>query len=139
MTDIDHSQSRYVGGALAMQIAELTEDIALIVPMLILAEGVVGLIVWFAFGSKGGRGARIAAWLGLVTLTLWCGSAAAFVLVHILLFTLGNGAAVVGAALVTVFMVAMPFGWAVLVRHHGRGSMETGPIVTAQSTGTQPR
>lgn len=102
-----------------MQIAQLSEDIALILPMLILVEGIVGLVVWFAYGSKGGRGARIAAWLGLVTLTLWVGSAVAFVLVHLLLFTFGNEAAIAGAALVTVFMIAMPFGWAVLIRHHG--------------------
>ena len=62
-----------------MQITDLTESIALIVPMLILVEGIVALVAWFAYGSKGGRGARIAAWLGLVTLTLWCGSAVAFV------------------------------------------------------------
>jgi len=123
-----------------MQIAELTEDIALIVPMLILVEGIVGLIVWFAYGSKGGRGARIAAWLGLVTLTLWCGSAAAFVLVHILLFTLGTGAAIVGAALVTVFMLAMPFGWAVLVRHHGQpDTADAQQPGSPRNTGTQPR
>jgi hypothetical protein len=122
-----------------MRIAELTEDIALIVPMLILVEGVVGLIVWFAYGSKGGRGARIAAWLGLVTLTLWCGSAVAFVLVHILLFAFGNEAAIVGAALATVFMLAMPFGWAVLVRHHGREDSGGGRSGASQPTTTQPR
>jgi hypothetical protein len=123
-----------------MQIPELTEDIALIVPMLILVEGVVGLIVWFAYGSRGGRGARIAAWLGLVTLTLWCGSGVAFVLVHILLFAFGTQAAVVGAAVATVFMLAMPFGWAVLVRHHGRDETAGGQQPGAsQPTGSQPR
>ena len=79
-----------------MLITELTEDIALIVPMLILVEGIVGVVAWFAYGSKGGRGARIAAWLGLVTLTLWCGSAIAFVVLYLLLFTLGKEAVVVG-------------------------------------------
>lgn len=110
-----------------MLIDDLGKDIALILPMIILVEGVVGLIVWFALGSRGGRGARIAAWLGLVTLTLWCGSAAAFVLIHVLLFTLGSPAAIVGAAFVTVFMLTMPFGWAVLVRHHARTDVGTQP------------
>ena len=122
-----------------MQIVELSEDMALIVPMLILVEGIVGLVAWFAYGSKGGRGARIAAWLGLVTLTLWCGSAIAFVLLYLLLFTLGKEAVVVGAALVTVFMLAMPFGWAAVVRHHGRddaaGQQGTGG---PQNPGAQP-
>jgi len=122
-----------------MQIAELSEDMALIVPMLILVEGVVGLVAWFAYGSKGGRGARIAAWLGLVTLTLWCGSAIGFVLLYLLLFTLGKEAVVVGAAFITVFMLAMPFGWAAVVRHHGRddtaGQQGTG---SPQNPGAQP-
>jgi hypothetical protein len=103
-----------------MQIAEVTEDVALILPIVILVVGLVGLVAWFAFGSKGGRAARIAAWLGLVTMTLWCGSAAAFVLLHILLFAFGPTAAMVGAVVTTVFMVLMPFGWAIVVRHHGR-------------------
>jgi hypothetical protein len=103
-----------------MQIKEITESIALIVPMLILVEGVVALVVWFALGSKGGRGARIAAWLGLVTLTLWCGSAAAFVLLNLVYFTFGAQATIVGAAVVTVLMIAMPFFWWYVVRnrHH---------------------
>jgi hypothetical protein len=131
-----------------MQFPELTEDIALIVPMLILVEGVVGIVAWFAYGSKGGRGARIAAWLGLVTLTLWCGSAIAFVVLYGLLFTLGKEAVVVGAALITVFMLAMPFGWAVVIRHHGREDAldpqaMTGPppapTSRPQTPGTQPR
>ena len=131
-----------------MLIKELTEDIALIVPMLILVEGIVGVVAWFAYGSKGGRGARIAAWLGLVTLTLWCGSAIAFVVLYMLLFTLGKEAVVVGAALITVFMLAMPFGWAVVIRHHGREDVGDPQAVTGQppvptsrpqTPGTQPR
>lgn len=103
-----------------MQIKELTENLALVVPMLLLVEAVVAIVLWFALGSKGGRGARIAAWLGLTTLTLWCGSAAAFVLLNLIYFNFGSQATIVGAVLVTVFMVAMPFGWAYVVRHHGR-------------------
>ena len=103
-----------------MHIRELTEDIALLVPMLILVEGVVAVVVWFALGSKGGRAARIAAWLGLVTLTLWCGSAAAFVLLNLVYFSFGSQATILAAVLVTAFMVAMPFGWAYIIRSRGR-------------------
>jgi hypothetical protein len=116
-----------------MRIADLSENIALIAPMLILVEGIVGIVAWFAYGSKGGRGARIAAWLGLVTLTLWCGSAVGFVLLYLLLFTLGREAVVVGAAAITVFMLAMPFGWAILIRHHGREDTDD-----PQTRGNQP-
>jgi hypothetical protein len=111
-----------------MQIAELTEELALILPMVILVQGIIGLVAWFWLGSKGGRGARIAAWLGLVTLTLWVGSAAAFVLLHLLLFNFGSGAAIAGAVAVTAFMVLMPFGWAAVVRHHA-----------SNDTGNEPR
>ncbi len=104
-----------------MQIADITEDLALILPIVILVEGIVGVVAWLAYGSRGGRGARVAAWLGLVTLTLWVGSAAAFVLLHILLFSFGSWAAIVGGFAVTVFMVLMPFGWGLVIRHHGQG------------------
>ena len=111
-----------------MQIAELTEELALILPMVILVQGIIGLVAWFWLGSKGGRGARIAAWLGLVTLTLCVASAAAFVLIHLLLFNFGTGAAIAGAVVVTAFMLLMPFGWAAVVRHHARND-----------TGSEPR
>jgi hypothetical protein len=103
-----------------MHINELTESVALIVPMLFFVEGIVALVVWLALGARGGRGARLAAWLGLVTLTLWCGSALAYVVLMLVYFNLGPQATMVTAALVTVFMIAMPFGWAWVVRNrHG--------------------
>jgi hypothetical protein len=108
-----------------MQIRDLSESVALIVPMLFLVEAIVALVVWFAYGQKGGRGARIAAWLGLVTLTLWCGSALAYVVLMLTYFNLGAEATMVVAALVTVFMVAMPFGWAYIVRNHHPGDSGT--------------
>jgi hypothetical protein len=107
--------------------AEIIEDLALVLPMLLLVQGIIGLVVWFALGSKGGRGARVAAWVGLVTLTLWVGSATAFVVLHLLLFTFGTAAAVAGAILVTAFMVLMPFGWAAVVRHHARNDAGSEP------------
>ena len=62
-----------------MQLAELMEDLLLILPAVILVEGIIALVAWLWLGSKGSRGARVAAWIGLVTLTLWVGSAIAFV------------------------------------------------------------
>jgi hypothetical protein len=107
-----------------MQIEELTTEVALILPIVLLVEGIVAVVAWFALGCRGGRGARFAAWLGLVTLTTWCGSAIAFVLLHVLLFNFGTSAAMAGAVVTTVLMVLMPFGWAVVVRHHGRSDQE---------------
>jgi hypothetical protein len=127
MTTVGAEHRRRAVGETEMLIADLGTDFALIVPMLILVAGIIGLVAWFAYGSRGGRGARVAAWLGLVTLTLWCGSALAFPLVYIVLFNLGPQAAAATAAIVTVFMVAMPFGWALVVRHHDHGAMESQP------------
>jgi hypothetical protein len=117
-----------------MQLAELTEDLLLILPAVILVEGVIALVAWLWLGSKGSRGARVAAWIGLVTLTLWVGSAIAFVLLHILLFTFGPAAAVLGVVLVTAFMLTMPFGWAAVIRHHDRSDTRS---QAGRQTGTQ--
>jgi len=110
-----------------MQVAEVTEDVALILPIVIFVVGIIGIVAWFVFGSKGGRAAQIAAWLGLVSMTLWIGSAAAFVLLHVLLFWFGSTAAMIGAVVTTVFMLLMPFGWAILVRHQGRTQAASAP------------
>jgi hypothetical protein len=109
-----------------MRINDLAENMALIVPMLLLLEALVAIVVWFAYGSKGGRAARIAAWLGLTTLTFWVGSAIGFVGLNLVWFSTQNQTiTIIAAIIVTVFMVAMPFGWAYVVRHHGRD--EAGP------------
>jgi hypothetical protein len=122
-----------------MQLAELSEDLLLILPAVILVQGIIALVVWFWLGSKGGRGARVAAWIGLVTLTVWVGSAIAFVLLHVLLFTFGPNAAIVGAVVVTMFMLAMPFGWAAVVRHRARGDAGSPSPSGRQHPGSQPR
>lgn len=123
-----------------MQLAELMEDLLLILPAVILVEGIIALVAWLWLGSKGSRGARVAAWIGLVTLTLWVGSAIAFVLLHVLLFTFGPSAAILGAVLVTAFMLAMPFGWAAVVRHHDRNdSGRPAGTQTGSQTGSQTR
>lgn len=108
-----------------MRINDLAENMALILPMLLLLEAVVAIIVWLAYGSKGGRAARVAAWLGLTTLTFWVGSGIGFVALNLVYFSFGSTATIIAAILVTAFMVLMPFGWAYVVRHHGRD--EAGP------------
>jgi hypothetical protein len=121
-----------------MQLSKLTEDLALLLPIVILVEGIIGVVVWFGYGSRGGRGARVATWLGLVTLTVWVGSAAAFVLLHMLYFAFGSVATIIGAIGVTAFMLLMPFGWAAVIRHHGTDtdqSTHNGP----QAHGPQAR
>jgi drug/metabolite transporter (DMT)-like permease len=103
-----------------MDISQVTESLGTVLPFIFLAEGVIAAAVWFVFGGKGSRGAKITAWIGLTTLTLWCGSAIAFVALHALLFSIGRDAAMVGLILTTIFMVTMPFGWALVIRHRAR-------------------
>jgi Na+-driven multidrug efflux pump len=123
-----------------MQIPELTEDIVLMLPIIFLVQSIVALVLWFAFGSRGGRGARFAAWLGLVTLTLWVGSGLAFVALHVLLFSFGNTAVIAGVVVTTVFMLLMPFGWWYVVRNRGAGQPGgTTTDSTPTPAGSQPR
>ena len=122
-----------------MQLSEMTEDIVLLLPVILLVQGVVALILWFAFGSRGGRGARFAAWLGLVTLTLWVGSALAFVVLHLLLFQFGNGAVIAGVVITTVFMLLMPFGWAYVVRNRDEPADAATPDVGTPDAGAHAR
>ena len=102
-----------------MQIADIARDLVLIVPLLLVLEAVSALVVWLAAGGRGGRGARIAAWLGLTTLTLWAGSLVAFVAINLLVFNFGSAGGLAGFAATTAFMVVMPFGWAHVVRRRG--------------------
>ena len=102
-----------------MEIKDITQNLTMIIPLLLLIEAVVAIGLWLVWGSKGGRGAQIAAWLGLTTLTFWAGSALAFVALNLVWFATQNQAAtIIAAAIVTIFMVSMPFGWAYFVRHH---------------------
>ena len=94
-----------------MQIADLTTSIALAVPMFLLVASVVALVAWWSLGAKGGRGARIAAWFGLVVLSLWCGLAVSLALLTLVYFALGSTATIIAAVLVTGVLIAMPFFW----------------------------
>ena len=118
-----------------MQIAEITEDIALMLPIIILAQSIIALVVWFAWGSKGGRGARFAAWLGLVTLTLVVGSVLAFIGLHLLLFAFGNTAVVAGVIVTT--RVHAPH--AVRLGLGGPPSRQRGGGSPDSDLGSQPR
>ena len=103
-----------------MPIAELAESILASLPIILVAETVVAVIVWYVAAGRGDRRAQVAAWVGLVTLTLWLGSLAAFVVLHVIMFVAGREAAFVGIVITTILMLAMPFGWAYVIRHRRR-------------------
>lgn len=100
-----------------MELKDLTTSIAMVVPMFMMVASVVALVMWFALGAKGGRGARIAAWLGLTVLSLWCGILVGLALLTLVYFVLGATATIVGAVVVAVVLVAMPFFWWYVVRN----------------------
>jgi hypothetical protein len=100
-----------------MQVANVAENFMVSLPFIALAEAAVALVIWLLAGGKGGRWAGVAAWIGLTSLMLWCGSMIAFVVLHGLLFFIGPGAAVAGVVVTTILMLAMPFGCAYVIRH----------------------
>ena len=108
-----------------MQIQDLTTSIAIVVPMFLLVASVVALVAWFALGAKGGRGARIAAWFGLVVLTLWCGLLVGLGLLTLVYMAFGSTATIIAAIVVTAIMVAMPFFWWFVVRDRHRDDAGT--------------
>ena len=97
-------------------------DALLLVPVVLLVIGILAVIAWLVRGAPGSASDRFAAWLGLVTITLYIGSAIAFVGLHAILFLTGSReATAAGFVVVTVFMVLQPFAWWILL-HRRRQS-----------------
>jgi hypothetical protein len=105
-----------------MQIESLGVALAVLLPLLLLVEG---LIAAFLSSVNGWNAPRllgpIATWSVLTALTVWCVYLVAFVGVHALLFTFGTEAAWVGVIVTGVILVATPFAWGLVIRrqaHH---------------------
>ncbi len=105
-----------------MQIESLGVALAVLLPLLLLVEG---LVVAFVNNVSGGHTppllGPLATWSVLTALTVWCVYLIAFVGVHALLFTFGTEAAWVGVIVTAVVLIATPFAWALLIRrqtHH---------------------
>jgi hypothetical protein len=73
-------------------------------------------------GGKGGRWAKVAAWIDLTTLPLWFGSMIAFYVLHGLFFFIGPGASVAGVVVTTISMLTILFGWVLGVHHRARAA-----------------
>ncbi len=104
-----------------MRVPDIAQAFLVILPFLLVGEAVIAAVIWGAAGGKGGAWARLAVWLGLTTLTVWFGSAVAFVAVHALLFFVGPTAAILGLVATTIFMLTMPIGWALVIRRNEPG------------------
>lgn len=75
---------------------------------------IVGAALMRAPGT-GGR-SQVGAWLALTTVTMFCEFVVFFVLLHGLLFTLGEWASAVGLVVAFVVLQATPVAWALVLR-----------------------
>ncbi|HXI45033.1 MAG TPA: hypothetical protein VNH13_01900 [Candidatus Acidoferrales bacterium] len=108
-----------------------------LLPLLLVAEAVVGVLLWRASGhpmpaflqNPFGTGVRhlgaefraVGIWLAVTAATVWIGFLIAFVGVHILFFTIGSAAALAGLVLSVAILGAVPIVWAfVLFRRRHR-------------------
>jgi hypothetical protein len=98
-------------------------DALLMLPVLLLVLGVVAVMAWFLRGAPGSASERFAAWLGLVTITAYVGSAIAFVALHAILFLTGSTELTgLGFLVVTIFMLLQPFGWWIVLHRRRRST-----------------
>lgn len=117
-----------------MDVETLSLIVLVVVPLLLLVEGVIVLLVWgivgggmpwlvarwHVVGRPGVGGAAVGYWLLATTATglvIWLAS---FVGVHLLLFNLGPGAAWLGFVLSVLAMAATPIGWALVMDRRDR-------------------
>ncbi len=104
-----------------MQIESLGVALAVLLPLLLLVEG---LVVAFVTNVSGGHTPALlgplATWSVLTALTVWCVYLVAFVGVHFLLFTFGIEAAWVGVILTAFVLIATPVAWGPLIRRQAR-------------------
>ncbi|MDA8236838.1 MAG: hypothetical protein M0T75_02980 [Chloroflexi bacterium] len=86
------------------------------------------LVLGFALVRAPGTGGRsqIGAWLALSALTMFVVFVVFFVVCHVLLFTLGTGAATVGVVAAVVALEATPITWALILRRRGRDATAQG-------------
>ena len=101
-------------------------DALLLLPVVLLIVGILAVIAWLLRGAPGTTSERFAAWLGLVTITLYVGSAVAFIGLHAILFLTGSRElTAAGFVAVTAFMLLQPIGWWIVLRHRRRTSGAT--------------
>ena len=117
-------------------------EVVVLVPFLLLAVALVAAFAWVPEAGErrsggGGDGERrgpgghpasrianlvrlVGTWLVLTTLTIWCGVIVAFLVLHGILFTLGEGAASVALFVTVLLLEIAPFAWAVVVVRRAR-------------------
>jgi hypothetical protein len=106
-----------------------------VLPFILLGVALVAAFAWAPEPSaRGGTAPRpetfggrlvgrlewVGAWFVLTVLTIWCGALLAFLVLHALLFTLGQAAASVGLFVTVVLLEVTPFAWAMVMLRRAR-------------------
>ena len=107
-----------------------------LLPLLLIGEAVLGLLLWRVSGhpmpaalhrpiaeGAGHLGAEVrlvGAWLAVTAATMWVGFLAAFVGVHLVLFTIGETAALACLIGSAVVLGAVPVVWAFVLFRRAR-------------------
>jgi hypothetical protein len=107
-----------------------------LLPLLLVGEAVIGLLLWRASGHPmpaalnrpitqgaghlGSEVRLVGTWLAVTAATLWVGFLVAFVGVHLILFTIGETAALAGLIASLVVLGAVPVAWAFVLFRRAR-------------------
>lgn len=107
-----------------------------LLPLLLVGEAVVGLLLWRASGhpmpsvlnrpivqGAGHLGTEVrlvGTWLAVTAATVWVGFLVAFVVVHLILFTVGETAALAGLIASAAILGAVPIAWAFVLFRRSR-------------------
>lgn len=118
-------------------------EAVVVLPFILLGVALVAAFAWAPEPSAGKPGARtprsfgqrvvarlewVGAWFVLTILTVWCGALIAFLVLHALLFTLGQAVASAGLFVTVILLEVTPFAWALVMlrrarhRHAAEGS-----------------
>ena len=107
-----------------------------LLPLLLVGEAVVGLLLWRVSGHPmpavmhrpiaegaghlGSEVRLVGAWLAITAATLWVGFLIAFVGVHVILFTVGETAALACLVGSVAVLGAVPIAWAFVLFRRSR-------------------
>ncbi len=107
-----------------------------LLPLLLVGEAVVGLLLWRLSGHPmpavlnrpvaqgaghlGSEVRLVGTWLVATAATLWIGFLVAFVAVHVILFTIGETAALAGLIASAAVLGAVPIAWAFVLFRRSR-------------------
>lgn len=103
-----------------------------VLPFLLLGVALVAAFAWAPEPSSRPTAPRsltdrvvsrvqwVGAWFVLTVLTIWCGALIAFLVLHLLLFTLGQAVATVGLFVTVLLLEVTPFAWAMVMLRRAR-------------------